>query len=79
MRLVFRQTAAMLAAGVGLGLGGAWAAARVLERLVTGVRPGDPETAAAMVAVLVGAALAATFVPARRAAKVDPMAALRAE
>jgi predicted permease len=79
MRLVFRQTAAMLAAGVGIGLGAAFAAARLLERLVTGVKPGDPETVAAMVAVLVGAALAATFVPARRAAKVDPMAALRAD
>jgi predicted permease len=79
MRLVFRQTAAMLAAGVGLGLGAAFAASRLLERLVTGVRPGDPGTAVAMVAVLVGAALAATFVPARRAARVDPMAALRAD
>jgi predicted permease len=79
MGLVFRQTAAMLAAGVAIGLGAAFAAARVLEKLVTGVRPGDPATVAAMVAVLVGAALAATFVPARRAAKVEPMAALRAD
>jgi predicted permease len=79
MRLVFRQTAAMLAAGVAVGLGASFAAARVLERLVAGMRPGDPETVAAMVAVLTGAALAATFVPARRAARVDPMAALRAD
>ena len=79
MRLVFRQTAAMVAAGVAIGLGAAFAAERVLERLVAGMRPGDPATVAAMVAVLVGAALAATFVPARRAARVDPMAALRAD
>jgi putative ABC transport system permease protein len=79
MSLVFRQTAVMLAAGAAIGLGAAFAASRLLERLVAGMRPGDPATAAVMVAVLAGAALAATFVPARRAAKVDPMAALRAD
>jgi ABC-type antimicrobial peptide transport system permease subunit len=79
MRLVFRQTAAMLATGVAIGLVASLAAARVLERLVSGVRPGDPGTVTAMVAVLIAAALAATSLPARRAARVDPMTALRAE
>ena len=79
MRLVFRQTAAMLAAGVAIGLAAAYAAARVLERQVTGMRPGDPGTVAAMVTVLIAAGLAATFLPARRAARVDPMTALRAD
>jgi predicted permease len=79
MRLVFRQTAGMLAAGLAIGLGGAWAAARVLERSVAGMTPAEPTTYALMAAVLVGAAMAATFLPARRAAKVDSMAALRAD
>jgi len=79
MGLVFRQTASLLAAGVALGLGGAWGAARALERLVAGVQPGGAATVAGMVAVLLAAALAASFVPARRASRVDPMAALRAE
>lgn len=79
IRLVFRQTAAMLGAGVGIGLAAAFGAGRVLERLVAGMRPGTPGTIVTMVAVLVIAALGATFVPARRAAKVDPMVALRAE
>ena len=79
MRLVFRQTAAMLSAGAVIGLAAALAAARALERLVPGMQAENPGTVALMIAVLVVAALSATFVPARRAAKVDPMVALRAE
>ena len=79
MRLVFRQTAAMLLAGVAIGLGGAWAAARVLQKSVAGVTGVEPATLAAMIAVLIVAALGASFLPARRAARVDPMTALRAD
>jgi predicted permease len=79
MGLVFRQTVTMLAAGVSIGLAAAYAAARVLERLVTGMLPGDAGTVALMVTVLIAAGLAAAFLPARRAAKVDPMTALRAD
>lgn len=79
MRLVFRQTAGMLAAGVALGLAGAYGASRALERMVAGARTSDLQTTVAMVAILAAAALAASFLPARRAARVDPVVALRAE
>jgi predicted permease len=79
MGMVFRQTAVLLLAGVAVGLAGALAAARLLEKEVTGMRPSGPATFAAMIAVLLAAALAASFAPARRAAKVDPITALRAE
>uniref|UniRef100_Q01ZV8 Permease n=1 Tax=Solibacter usitatus (strain Ellin6076) TaxID=234267 RepID=Q01ZV8_SOLUE len=77
--MVLRQSLGMIAAGVVVGLAAALAMRRVLERLVEGMRPMDPVTVALMIGVLVAAALAASFVPALRASRVDPMAALRAE
>ncbi len=79
MRMVLRQSLGMIAAGAGLGIAGALAAGRVLERFVAGVRPADPLTFAVMTGVLVLAALFASFVPARRASRIDPMSALRQE
>ena len=58
---------------------GAYAAGRVLVRLVEGVRSAEPLTFGVMAAVLVTAALLASFLPARRASRVDPMRALREE
>jgi len=54
-------------------------AARLLQRLVEGMRQTEPVTFAMMVCVLVVAALIASFVPARRASRVDPVTALRQE
>jgi predicted permease len=79
MRLVFRQSLGMILAGVGVGIAAALAAGRLLERLVAGVRPLEPLTFTIMISVLVVAALFASFVPARRASRVDPMSALRQE
>jgi predicted permease len=79
MRLVFRQSIQMIVAGVGVGLASAFAAARLLERLVAGVRSAEPLTFAIMISVLVIAALFASFLPARRASRVDPISALRQE
>jgi predicted permease len=79
MRLVLRQSLIMVCAGVAVGITGAFVAARLLEHLVTGVRLIEPLTLAAMICLLVVAALIASFLPARRASRVDPMRALREE
>jgi predicted permease len=79
IRLVLRQSLVMIFAGVGVGMTAALVAARLLEHLVTGVRSVEPLTFAMMICVLVAAALIASFLPARRASRVDPMSALREE
>ena len=66
-------------AGVGLGVIGALAATRVLSSLVYGVSTTDPLTLASTAAVLIVSAAFASWVPARRATRVDPMLSLRAE
>ena len=65
--------------GVTIGIVGALALARVMSSLVFGVKPTDPITFLAVATVLALVALSATIVPAYRAAKVDPMVALRYE
>jgi predicted permease len=77
--MVFRDSLGMIVLGIGVGLAGALAAARLLVRLVEGVASTEPATFAMMIAVLVVASLIASFVPARRASLVDPMRALRQE
>jgi predicted permease len=77
--LVLRQSLTMIAAGVVVGLGAAFGAAQLLQKLVEGMQPTEMTTIGGMVAVLVAASLAASFVPARRASRVDPMRALREE
>jgi len=77
MALVLRQSASMIAVGVGVGAAAAWAAGRLLARVVDGVRPTDLSTAAAMTGVLVAVAALATVVPARRASRADVCEALR--
>jgi predicted permease len=77
MWLVLRQSLGMIFAGVGVGIVAALAAGRVLQHLVEGMRPTEPSALAITIPVLVVAALLASFVPARRASRVDPMTALR--
>ena len=77
VRLVLGQSATLIAIGAAAGLLGAWAAARLLQRFVEGMRPADPATLAAMTALLVAAALWASYVPARRASRADAAQALR--
>ncbi|HTP30628.1 MAG TPA: ABC transporter permease [Candidatus Acidoferrales bacterium] len=79
IRLVLRQSASMIVIGVGVGLCAALAAGKILQRLVEGMQSGGVGTSVGMVAVLVAAALLASFVPARRASRVDPVRALREE
>ncbi len=79
LRMVLRQSLTMILAGAAMGVAGSVAAARLLGRLVDGVKPEQPWTYAAMLAVLLAAALLASFLPARRASRVDPLSALRQE
>ncbi len=78
-RMVLRQSLGMVFAGVGVGLLLAFVSARVLVDSVNGMRPLDSLTLAMVTMLLSAAALAASFVPARRASRVDPMTALRRE
>jgi putative ABC transport system permease protein len=77
--LALRQGMAPVLVGALLGLGGAAAATRLMSTLLFGITPGDPITFAAVVAILAVVALFACYIPARRAARVDPMVALRHE
>jgi predicted permease len=79
MRLVLGEAALLAAAGVAIGVVGAVAATRLMRSLLFGVTSTDPATFAIVAAVLVGTALAASYIPTRRAARVDPMVALRYE
>jgi putative ABC transport system permease protein len=77
LRMVLREGLGMLAAGLALGAAGALALSRLMAGLLFGVEPTDPLTFVAVSALLVAVAVAASFVPARRAAGVAPMVALR--
>jgi putative ABC transport system permease protein len=79
VRLVVQHTMALTALGVVLGLGGALALTRVLKTLLFNVAPTDISTFVGASAVLATLALAAAWLPARRASSIDPMTALRAE
>ncbi|MFL5578190.1 MAG: ABC transporter permease [Gemmatimonadaceae bacterium] len=79
LRLVLRQGLAPVAAGVGVGLAASLAATRVMHSLLYGVSATDPLTFVAVALFLGAVALAATWLPARRATRVDPLAALRYE
>jgi ABC-type antimicrobial peptide transport system permease subunit len=79
LRMVVGGGAIIAAAGVAVGLLGAFAVSRVMQGILFGVRPGDPVTFGAVAALLLGTALLASWLPARRAARVDPMTALRSD
>jgi predicted permease len=79
LRLVLRQTLLLAGAGIVIGLAGAAAVTQFLTSILFGVKATDPATYAAVVALLVLTAVGASYIPARRAMRVDPMAALRYE
>jgi predicted permease len=78
-RLVLRQAAGLALAGIGIGIAGAIASSLLIRKLLFGVKAWDVPTLAAVALLLAGASLAAGFLPARRAVKVNPVDALRAE
>ena len=77
--MVVRQGAAFTAAGIVIGILGALALTRLMRTLLFAVTPSDPFTYLAIACVLGGVALLASYLPARRATKVDPVIALRDE
>jgi putative ABC transport system permease protein len=77
--LVLRRGLALSAAGAGIGIGLALGLMRLMQSLLYSVTARDPATFVAVPVLLVAVALAACYVPARRALKVDPVTALRAE
>jgi putative ABC transport system permease protein len=79
MRLFIKQGMTLALFGVALGSAGAFALTRVMESLLFDVSPGDPLTFACVALFLSLVALAACYLPARRAARVDPLASLRRE
>ena len=74
---VLREGIVLVAIGITLGIAGALAATRVLERFLFGIGATDPLTFAAVAVVLLGVTLLASYLPSRRAARVDPLAVLR--
>jgi putative ABC transport system permease protein len=79
MRMILLQGARIAAASVAIGILAAFALTRYLEKLLFSVTPGDPATFAMVAVVLVMVAMLASYIPARRTLRVDPMTALRYE
>ncbi len=79
LKLVLGKGGLLIAAGAAVGLLGAVALTRFMQSLLTGISPNDPLTFFGVTLVLIAVALAASYVPARRASRVDPTVALRYE
>jgi predicted permease len=77
--LVMRRSLVILLVGVCLGVGASLALTRFLENMLWGVTPSDPATFVAIAAILTGTGIAACLVPGTRAARIDPLVALRHE
>jgi putative ABC transport system permease protein len=79
LKLIFGESMALTLLGVGFGLAGAYAVTRVLSSLLFEVTSTDPFTFAGATLLLCGVAFLASYIPARRATKVDPLVALHYE
>ena len=77
LRLVMRQTAVVVTTGAGIGIALALAGSRLIGGLLFGIAPGDPLAIGSALVVLIAVAVAASYLPARRAARLDPTQALR--
>jgi predicted permease len=79
LRLILNQGLGMALGGVAIGVGGAFALTRVMKKMLFHVNAADPGTFAGIAMLFILAALAASYIPARRAARIDPAVALRGE
>jgi predicted permease len=79
VRLVLRQGLGLTLIGTAIGLAGALALTRLLTKTIPGLQPGEPITLSAVSALLIGVALLASYLPARRGSRVDPVVTLRYE
>jgi ABC-type antimicrobial peptide transport system permease subunit len=77
--MVLRNVFVLAILGLAIGLPAALGASRLVESLLFGVKPGDPSSVGTAVAILLSAALAAGYLPAWRASRVDPVTAIRHE
>jgi ABC-type antimicrobial peptide transport system permease subunit len=77
--MILRETLMLVAAGLVVGLPAAALAARLIAGQLFGLKAADPLTFSAACTVMAGVAIAASYLPARRAASVDPMRTLRIE
>ena len=78
-RLVLGRAMSIAGMGVAIGLGGAWFASRLLTTLLYEVEPNDPSVLSVLALVLFAVTLVASYVPARRAARIDPVETIRAD
>jgi ABC-type antimicrobial peptide transport system permease subunit len=79
VRMILRQVVMLAGVGGAIGLLAALAASRLVESFLFGVRASDPLALISAVAILISAALLAAYVPARKASRIDPVAAIRCE
>jgi ABC-type antimicrobial peptide transport system permease subunit len=79
LRLILGQGLGLALGGIAIGVGGAFALTRVIKKMLFHVNAADPGIFAGIAVLFVFVALAASYIPARRAARVDPAAALRGE
>jgi putative ABC transport system permease protein len=77
LRMVLRQSIGIVVLGLAIGLAAAFAGTRVIADLIVGIKPTDPVTFVTVIVLLSAIALAACWIPARRATRVSPLTALR--